>query len=147
MEEAHLEAIVAKHDLDHRAVVQNKTEYKPAAITGIYFLLRASEVVFVGQSADVLVRINHHWAEKEKAFDAYYVIECPVDELNLVQAHFICKFKPVYNTALPSQEMFKSLNQLKGVLSVDLRELKKFIRRNGIEDHNGFYKVSDFAEL
>lgn len=145
METAHLEAVVAKHDLDYAAVVRNKTDYKPPAIMGVYFLLRGSEVVFVGQSADVLVRISQHWAEKEKKFDGYTVIECPADEQNLVQAHFICKFKPVHNSALPQQNMFKSLPQLKRVLGVDLRELKKFIRIHNIQDHNGFYKVSDFT--
>ena len=147
MTNAQMEAILAKHDLSYLTVVANKNEYETLSVKGVYFLLKGSEIVFVGQSTDVLIRIAQHWAQKEKQFDAYYIVECPVSEFNLVQAYFIYKFKPLHNNSLPSQEMFKSLSQINSIFDTNLTQIKKFIRLNGIEDRNGFYKLSDFEDL
>lgn len=64
----------------------------------IYFLLHEGQVVYVGQSKNVLGRFNEHiqW----KTFDSYFVLEVEDDDsLDDVEMHFVMKFNPKYNVA------------------------------------------------
>jgi len=67
--------------------------------------------------------------------------------VNLVAAHFIAKLKPVLNEALPSQDMYKSMAQLKLILGAGVREIKRFVREKEIRSYNGYYKIWDFDEF
>lgn len=72
---------------------------------GIYFLLHAGEIVYVGQSKNVLGRFNEHILIK--TFDSYFVLELEDDEdLLAAEMHFIEKFKPKYNKTKPSSFVF-----------------------------------------
>lgn len=72
----------------------------PAAnFTGIYFLILNQEVVYVGQSVDVLGRISRHKREG-KQFDSYSYILCAPEKLNTLEAQYITAFMPWLNFTL-----------------------------------------------
>lgn len=69
-----------------------------ARASGVYFLVRESEVVYVGQSVDVLHRIARHRREG-RVFDAFSYIECDHGEMDRLEALYIKAFIPVGNVS------------------------------------------------
>ena len=67
--------------------------------TGIYFLIFEQEVIYVGQSVDVLGRISRHKREG-KEFDSYSYILCAPERLNELEALYITAFMPWLNYTL-----------------------------------------------
>lgn len=66
---------------------------------GVYFLVLKGEVVYVGQSVDILNRISKH-RRAGKEFDAYNFIECAREDAPKVEADYIMAFMPTLNLAL-----------------------------------------------
>jgi hypothetical protein len=64
--------------------------------SGVYFLIRGTEVIYVGQSVDVLHRIARHRREK-RFFDAFAYIECQVHELDELERLYIKALVPEEN--------------------------------------------------
>ena len=62
---------------------------------GVYFLIRGSVIVYVGQSINVHQRVMRHRASKQ--FDRINVIECDEKDLNSLELLYIKKFKPILN--------------------------------------------------
>lgn len=71
--------------------------------SGIYFLLRNKEVVYVGQSVDVLGRISRHRREG-RAFDAYAYIDCAPEEMDRLERLYIRAFVPEENMSLGNKD-------------------------------------------
>jgi len=69
-----------------------KLEYK--FIRGIYFLIDKKTVVYVGQSQDIIQRINQH---TDKTFTSVLYIESNVKDLTKLETHYIVAFDPKYN--------------------------------------------------
>lgn len=67
--------------------------------SGIYFLLRGPDVVYVGQSVDVLHRIARHRREGKK-FDAFSYLECDPSELDRLEWLYIKAFVPEENQSM-----------------------------------------------
>lgn len=67
-----------------------------ARASGVYFLIREGEVVYVGQSVDVLHRIARHRREG-KRFDAFSYIECDSAEMDRLETLYIKSFVPEEN--------------------------------------------------
>ncbi len=68
----------------------------------IYFLVKAGEVVYVGQTWNIYARIGSHI--KSKHFDSVSMFDAHPDEMNNAEAAYILKFNPVYNKVLPSSD-------------------------------------------
>lgn len=64
--------------------------------SGVYFLIRDGEIVYVGQSVDVLHRIARHRREGRQ-FDAYSFIECEPSDLDDLERTYIRAFVPEGN--------------------------------------------------
>jgi hypothetical protein len=64
---------------------------------GIYFLLKGSEIVYVGQSRTVYQRIETHKTDGTKEFDKACFFECSVEELDDIERTLIRAFGPKYN--------------------------------------------------
>lgn len=62
---------------------------------GIYFLMKDGEIVYVGQSVNVLSRLTHHLPEK--AFDAWHWIPCDRGALDQLERRYIDLFLPPLN--------------------------------------------------
>jgi hypothetical protein len=64
--------------------------------SGIYFLVKGAEVVYVGQSIDMLHRIARHRRDGQD-FDGYACVECERDRLDELEAQYIAAFAPRRN--------------------------------------------------
>lgn len=65
--------------MDEKYIVSNSLKIdlfdkKNKQIIGIYFLIKKTKVVYVGQSINIEKRINSH--KRNKNFDRVYTIEC-----------------------------------------------------------------------
>jgi hypothetical protein len=86
-----------------RQIPHTKIDVLEAAIptaraSGVYFLVLDGEVVYVGQSVDVLQRIARHRREG-RVFDAFSYIECDLGEMDRLEALYIKAFIPVGNVS------------------------------------------------
>lgn len=66
--------------------------------SGIYFLIRGLEIVYVGQSVDILHRIARHRREGRE-FDGYAHIICPPEKMDELEAQYIAAFAPSGNVS------------------------------------------------
>jgi hypothetical protein len=64
---------------------------------GIYVLLLAGKVVYVGQTINIFGRF-HSEDHRNRAYDDMYFIRCNLDELDRMEALMILKLKPEQNT-------------------------------------------------
>lgn len=64
--------------------------------SGIYFLIKNFEIIYVGQSKNVLKRVMAHRMEG-KSFDAFNFIPCPPEDLDAVESDYIAAFMPTMN--------------------------------------------------
>lgn len=62
---------------------------------GIYFLIKESKIVYIGQSINLLSRIGNHAARID--FDKYTFIKCEKENLNDVESTLIKRFNPKHN--------------------------------------------------
>ena len=62
---------------------------------GIYFLIKGTEIVYVGQSVSVLRRIETHFSNKD--FDSFSFLPCKKDMLDVVESLYIHLIEPKYN--------------------------------------------------
>ena len=69
------------------------------SMVGIYFLIQDNEVVYVGQSVDVLGRISRHKRDG-KEFDSFTYILCPTKDLCTLETTYIASLMPWMNSAM-----------------------------------------------
>jgi hypothetical protein len=67
--------------------------------SGIYFLEVGAEIVYVGQSVDVLKRISRHITDG-KRFDSYAFISCPPEDMDRLEKLYITALLPDWNLSL-----------------------------------------------
>lgn len=84
----------------------------PVLRSGIYALLHAGVVVYIGQSKKPLSRIEAHrslWGRKRTPgwlpikgmlFDEVHVLPCRIEDLDVVERAMIDLYKPKYNVKL-----------------------------------------------
>lgn len=76
--------------------------YSVAGLTlsGVYFLIKDDEVVYIGQSTNVQSRIST--GHKDKEYDEAFMLLIPEEYLQEVETAFIAALNPIYNrTSLP----------------------------------------------
>lgn len=67
-------------------------------VSGVYFLIRDGEIVYVGQAIDIASRVYAHSRGLiRKHFDAYYGAPCAPEYRDVIEAAYILKFRPEYN--------------------------------------------------
>ena len=69
---------------------------------GVYLLLKQGEVVYVGQSSHMLLRLTQHRAEGKKCFNKTLVYHMPASEESerlWVEGAMICAYRPAENRA------------------------------------------------
>lgn len=70
-------------------------------IIGVYMLLMDAEIVYVGQSTNVLARIYSHQQRHAKDFNRFFIIECRPEDLLRTESLYIDKFNPRHNLTAP----------------------------------------------
>lgn len=89
-----------KSDMKYKAPGIEHLDLIPIVKTpGVYFLISKGDVVYVGQSKNVHVRINRHVVDK--VFDVALYLPVAAPDLDRVEAHWINKLKPKYNNFVP----------------------------------------------
>ena len=68
-------------------------------ISGIYFLFKGEELVYIGQSINIMGRINNHNIDE---WDSYSYTEVPRWNLTTIEQQYIHKFKPRRNARVAS---------------------------------------------
>lgn len=68
-------------------------------ICGVYFLLEDAEVVYVGQSINVISRLASHVTEGQKQFNRWTYIEVERANLDHVESFYITLLRPRHNKA------------------------------------------------
>lgn len=66
-------------------------------ISGVYFLFRGDEIVYIGQSYDVYSRVIDHKSDPSKHFDKWAYIEVDETERLEIERRYIEMFQPQYN--------------------------------------------------
>lgn len=69
------------------------------AVIGIYFLLSGSEVIYIGQSINLIERIGNHLRNSNMSFDSYSFVEANESDLNELELKYIKKYRPRMNQA------------------------------------------------
>jgi hypothetical protein len=72
---------------------------RPSSGIGIYHLMLDEQVVYVGQSANMLARIGNWVSSKAIDFDGYRFFPCEIDQLNALEREHIGRYKPQHNIA------------------------------------------------
>lgn len=73
-------------------------------INGVYVLYSDGDVVYIGKSKNVFMRIIAHINDKGKNFDQYQIIECKEDELDIYKRILINTYLPRYNKDLTTKK-------------------------------------------
>lgn len=84
----------------------NKHEF----LTGIYFLLKNDEVVYVGKTVNLFERIMTHQKQCSKDFDDYVFYKIDNEKLDICERYFINKLKPIYNNDPLTKKIKKNDN-------------------------------------
>jgi len=135
------------YDLNEEQVLARRQPAFPK-ITGLYFLIKGTTIVYVGQSTDIYARIAQHNRDTLKEFDSFSILECPTEYVTPLEAHYIYKLHPPLNSSLPSNERYKSFLQIQKVLGVPARVLRLWMKHKGIEySRDGYYLLSDFDDF
>lgn len=79
------------------ASIRGLNIFDPSLFVGIYFLCLKSEVVYVGQSTNIVARIFSHMRDAVKEYDSVYFLRVPASQLDEVENRFIRTLKPAYN--------------------------------------------------
>ncbi len=81
--------------LHTRIDIASEAKPIPPAIELVYFLLRGNDVVYVGKTDSLEVRLRKHVSTR-KIFDRYYAFQ-PILPAEIVETYYILKFEPPYN--------------------------------------------------
>jgi len=112
-------------------------------LSGIYFLLKGQDVVYVGQSVNTFKRILDHISDKRKRFDSFYVLDANKEDLNTLEHMYILKFKPIHNFSKKMDRFVvpKIKGEIKQVATIkippsDVEKFETIKRESGLEKCN-----------
>lgn len=71
---------------------------KTPHLTGVYFLIKNEEVVYVGQSVNIISRVSAH--VKQKEFDRFAFVPCDAQDLDVLESLYIHFLQPELNGLL-----------------------------------------------
>ena len=112
-----------------KKILSSKREFKEDYI--IYALINNNEIVYIGQSKNIVVRLSSH-RTSNKVFDRWCIVEnlgtyTTSKEVNRLEEKYIRKFLPKYNKIHNTEYQKKVLDRNKS-----LKEQKEKTRRNNI---------------
>ena len=97
-----LPGLDGKYILREDEIVAGALPYQP--LCGVYFLVHESRVVYVGQSINVLLRVQDH-KKSGKTFDSYAFIRCPQEYLDVVESLYMHLLRPELNHSLKQGDL------------------------------------------
>lgn len=127
--------LASKHVLLSAEDIISKSQHTPKPFSGIYFLIWANEIVYVGQSANIPERLLTHVKDGEKQFDSFSYIIVPPQDLDYLEAEYIIRLSPKYNKSIPVNSTYISKNQAKKRLGMDGWGIKRALKTGHIKRH------------
>lgn len=123
----------------YKEILSSKREFKDDYL--IYALIDKDEIVYVGQSKNILLRLNDHRASN-KVFDSWCIVEnlgtyTTSKEVNRLEEKYIRKFIPKYNKIHNPKYQKKVLDKNNA-----LKKLDEKIRRKKIWERSQIGIVS-----
>lgn len=85
-------------------------------ISGVYFLIKQQEIVYIGQSKNVMARLTAHDRENVGEFDSFSWIHCPSGFLDEFEARCIFAFLPRLNKAFPKNRKILTRREAKAAV-------------------------------
>nr|DAY29420.1 MAG TPA: GIY-YIG nuclease superfamily protein [Caudoviricetes sp.] len=84
--------------LTKKEILQNKIDFEKYDFAGIYFLIHNNNIVYVGSSTSIGIRLNSHKKNNRMKFDSWFYIKysCEV-EMRYMEAKYIYQLRPRYN--------------------------------------------------
>lgn len=77
---------------------------KFSLLTGVYFLFNEEELVYIGQSIDVMNRLSTHANAHVHTFDSFSIHECRADERLALEKKYIKLHRPPGNVSVPGRD-------------------------------------------
>lgn len=95
LENAHLVTfeVTGKRMVEEWEIVESAKPW--AENSGVYFLVKGTRVVYVGQSVNVYTRVAGHMRTKD--FDSFSFVRCPKNALNQLESIYIHMLQPPQN--------------------------------------------------
>jgi hypothetical protein len=85
-------------DYEMEECVRDEADYVNN-INGIYFLVDASGILYIGQTGNLMVRIHRHRKTFGHGFKVAF-IACPSNLLDAAEAYYIVTLRPKYNKTI-----------------------------------------------
>lgn len=113
----------------YKEILSSKREFKDNYL--IYALINKDEIVYIGQSKNILLRLNDH-RKSNKVFDSWCIVEnlgiyTTSKEVNRLEEKYIKKLLPKYNKIHNTEYQKKVLDK-----NMALKKLDEKIRRKNI---------------
>lgn len=128
-------------------IKENDCESSNIIISGVYFLYDKGELVYVGQSKNILARIHQH---KDKVFDTFNYLEIEDEKKrNDKEIDLIMQHTPKYNKSIPTfyESDVLLINRLKNVINDTVyEEIKSLINIKKIGS-NTYFTKSEAVEI
>jgi len=119
----------------YKEILSSKREFKESYL--IYALIDKDEIVYIGQSTNILVRISSHLTSK-KIFDSWSLVEnlgiyTTSKEVNRLEEKYIKKFLPKYNKIHNTEYQKKVLDKNKSSKEQEEKaRIKKIWKRSQV---------------
>ena len=115
--------------IKHSEILSSQIKIADINLIGIYFLLKGSEIVYIWQTINGLMRVLAH---KDKDYDCYSFFPVLKENLNYIESVNILHHKPIYNKNIVSTT-FATIGGLnmqykKYFGNANLRVLKKVVK-------------------
>ena len=98
----------------------------PVAKPQVYFLIDGDEIVYVGSSTNFYNRLAAHYYGG-KVFTHFSVIDCTLEQLEIVEYNYIRALKPKYNIQTEPNGDWKPIDKVKKPSGVYRKQFVKFI--------------------
>jgi len=102
-----LECAECERDLRGEVLAMKQPLPAPPKISGIYFLISGDAIIYVGQSRNVLERVNRH--ELRRFCDSFAYMECDEALAATLERRYIEFLKPIFNAVHNPERKFGNL--------------------------------------
>ncbi len=83
----------------------------PASVSGVYYLYKNEEIIYIGQSKNVFARVGSHFSNGMN-FDSWRYENVNPDQLRCLEHEAICKYRPKINMlARAAYRLYGHLNE------------------------------------
>ncbi len=93
------ELLFAPEDMTEAQIVEDSVPV--GGCVGVYALIKANRIIYIGMSRSIMTRIAKHWANRLD-FDAYRIFECQnAEHAAAIERRLLAKFRPRLNLSVP----------------------------------------------